>query len=1083
MRNIFAIGFGLLLSTWLSTNNALAEPTCTGNYLLEKTFTSGAKWQLCWEHRQREGIIYHDFYYTPPAGLEIKILNQANMAQIHVPYDDNGARYHDVSDYGLGGNFLNNLQSGDCPDGELRSENNVNMICMLTRQRNHAHASHVGTIDQHAIGQYFEIFSVSHVGAYNYIPTWRLYDDGTIEVAMGATGSLQRFRTGSQYQSNGWLLNDSDLYGVSHQHNYYWRLDFDLGSSANDDVVEEIEFISQSDNLSRIKSITPFTTEAARSIAPERYRSWQIRDGVSTNASGHSISYQIEPLLTGHRDEGPSYEPWTLNDFYVTVNNNCEKYASHNPEINGCSDNLSTFVNGENLTGADVVIWYGLSFHHIPRDEDEPKMHAHWNSFKITPRNVTTKNPLTIDTGSENTPPVLTNPGDQLNYVGETISLALTASDANGDSLSYSASGLPGGLSITENGNISGIPTTAGISQIIITANDGIATDQETFNWTIDPSLSEECNTYHSTDVPIAISSAGTLTIESSLNIVQNGIITDVNILNLKGQHSYMSDLDFKLTSPAGTILQIINNACSSTDDFDLNLDDSAAETWPCPPIDSGTYQPFNSLALFNDQQSTGNWILTITDSEDLDGGNLDQWALEICLKSAESVNQPPALTSPGNQSHKIGEVISLEITANDPDGDILSFTASNLPSGLQIDSLSAEISGTLLATGSHTVTITADDNHGHQVNTTFDWEIETTNSFNLVSKIITKIDDAEERGSGVIYHNSSDLELVEDGPAQHVGLRYQNIGLPQGATIKKAWIQFQADETNSDPASLIIQAEATDNSKEFSSNDNDISTRSRTNASTNWSPEPWNLVGEADTAQQTPDLAIIVQEIVNREGWQNGNALTFIITGSGERTAESYNGDSSAAPTLYIEYEITGNASLSQAILDGLDDVEERSDGDMYRRSSDLELTDDYFEQKIGLRFRDFSLPQGVTVSKAWIQFQADETTSILTNLLIQAETTGNAAPFSPNLFDLSNRSLSLTVVDWSPPAWEIVGEASEAQKTPDIKSLIQMIVDQPDWNSGNALVIVITGTGERVAESFEGDSSAAPKLFIEYY
>ncbi len=730
MRSIFAIG--LLASSWLFSNSAVAGPACTGNYLLEKTFSTGAKWQLCWEHRQREGIVYHDLFYTPPGGTESKILNQANMAQIHVPYDDNGARYHDVSDYGLGSNYLNDLQSGDCPSGEFRGENNKNMLCMQTRNRNHAHAhiSDNGNTNHHKIGQYFEIFSVSHVGAYNYIPTWRLYDDGTIEVIMGATGSLQRFRTGSQNQSNGWLLNNSDRYGVSHLHNYYWRLDFDLGSNANDDVVEEVEFVSQTGNLSRIKSITPFTTEVARSVAPDKYRSWRIRDGVNTNASGHTIAYQIEPLLTGHRDQGPSYEPWTHNDFYVTVNKNCEKYASHNPEVSGCTDNLSTFVNGQNLSGADIVVWYGLSFHHIPRNEDEPKMHAHWNSFKIIPRNVTVKNPLADISNNINTPPVLSSLGDQSNVVGESISLTLSASDVDGDDLTYTANGLPDGLNIASNGEISGIPSTAGVYNVTFYVNDGEATDQQEVIWTIHSIGLGGCNTYSSTDIPIAITSSGTITVTSNLNITQSGIINDVNVLNLKGRHTYMSDLDFKLTSPTGTTVQIINNSCGSKNDFELSLDGASTDSWPCPPIDGGTYKPSSSLAVFNGEQRKGDWVLTINDRYNQDGGSLDQWALEICSNSITPPNEPPVVTSPGTQSSTVADVISLAIIASDPDGDTLTFSSDSLPPGLQINSTSGIISGTLLSgsAGPHAVSISVNDGNNHIAIASFGWQVDALN-------------------------------------------------------------------------------------------------------------------------------------------------------------------------------------------------------------------------------------------------------------------------------------------------------------------------------------------------------------------
>ncbi len=73
------------------------------------------------------------------------------------------------------------------------------------------------------------------------------------------------------------------------------------------------------------------------------------------------------------------------------------------------------------------------------------------------------------------------------------------------------------------------------------------------------------------------------------------------------------------------------------------------------------------------------------------------------------------------------------------------------------------------------------------------------------------------------------------------------------------------------------------------------------------WSPVPWTTKGEAGPDQQTPDLASIIQEIVNRPGLSSGNSLVVIITGTGERVAESYNGDSAAGPVLYFTYAVPG--------------------------------------------------------------------------------------------------------------------------------------------------------------------------------
>ncbi len=133
--------------------------------------------------------------------------------------------------------------------------------------------------------------------------------------------------------------------------------------------------------------------------------------------------------------------------------------------------------------------------------------------------------------------------------------------------------------------------------------------------------------------------------------------------------------------------------------------------------------------------------------------------------------------------------------------------------------------------------------------------------------------------------------------------MRFAGVDIPQGATIVDAHVQFQVDESTSGAVSLEIQGQAADDADIFSSASGDITSRSRTTASVAWSPPDWNSVGVAGLDQRTHDLSEIVQEIVDRANWLPGNALAIIITGSGRRTAESFNGSSSGAPLLHVEY------------------------------------------------------------------------------------------------------------------------------------------------------------------------------------
>jgi Putative Ig domain len=81
----------------------------------------------------------------------------------------------------------------------------------------------------------------------------------------------------------------------------------------------------------------------------------------------------------------------------------------------------------------------------------------------------------------------VTNPGNQAGTVGTAVSLQISATDsASGQTLTYSATGLPAGLSISSAGLISGTPTTAGTSDVTVTAKDTTgASGSASFTWTI----------------------------------------------------------------------------------------------------------------------------------------------------------------------------------------------------------------------------------------------------------------------------------------------------------------------------------------------------------------------------------------------------------------------------------------------------------------------------------------------------------------------------------------------------------------------------------------------------------------------
>jgi PKD repeat protein len=171
-----------------------------------------------------------------------------------------------------------------------------------------------------------------------------------------------------------------------------------------------------------------------------------------------------------------------------------------------------------------------------------------------------------------------------------------------------------------------------------------------------------------------------------------------------------------------------------------------------------------------------------------------------------------------------------------------------------------------------------------------------------IETRIASSSSDAEESSTGTVNSNSNTLELVFNGSNQTVGMRWAGLSIPKGATITAAYIQFYSSASQSGATSLTFQAQAADNPLAFSTSAGNISSRPRTAAAIGWSPPAWSS-GQSNANERTPDLTAAIQEVVGRPGWASGNALAIIVTGTGVRTATSYDGKHPRAPLLHIEF------------------------------------------------------------------------------------------------------------------------------------------------------------------------------------
>jgi large repetitive protein len=106
------------------------------------------------------------------------------------------------------------------------------------------------------------------------------------------------------------------------------------------------------------------------------------------------------------------------------------------------------------------------------------------------------------------------------------------------------------------------------------------------------------------------------------------------------------------------------------------------------------------------------------------------------------TVNELVSVANPGSLANKDGDTVFLPALGTNSLGDPLTYSASGLPSGLQIDAATGVISGTIAASsGSYSVTITATDNvnGGVYANASFTW---TVSSGTATTMTLTAVSD-----------------------------------------------------------------------------------------------------------------------------------------------------------------------------------------------------------------------------------------------------------------------------------------------------------------------------------------------------
>ncbi|WP_029917607.1 putative Ig domain-containing protein [Pelobacter seleniigenes] len=260
-----------------------------------------------------------------------------------------------------------------------------------------------------------------------------------------------------------------------------------------------------------------------------------------------------------------------------------------------------------------------------------------------------------VGTQPQNTAPVLNSIGSKTVAEGSPLAFTVSASDVDGDSLSYSVSGLPVGANFNSSTRaFSWTPGfgAAGDYAVTFTVNDGSATDSETVTITVN----------NVNQAPV-------------LNSIGGKMVAEGSLLTFKVS---ASDADGDSLSYSASGLPVGASFNSSTQTFSWTPDYTAA----------GSYAVTFAVA---------------------DGQIVDSETVTIVVNN---VNQAPVLGSIGSKIVAEGSLLAFSISASDADGDSLSYTASGLPSGASFNSSTRTFSWTpnYTSAGSYTVIFGVND-------------------------------------------------------------------------------------------------------------------------------------------------------------------------------------------------------------------------------------------------------------------------------------------------------------------------------------------------------------------------------------
>lgn len=348
----------------------------------------------------------------------------------------------------------------------------------------------------------------------------------------------------------------------------------------------------------------------------------------ATNRSPPSITGSLDPAATANR-------PPVLSPIGAKTVSEGQPLAftatATDPDGNALTYSGGNLPTGATLSPAGVFNWtpsfaqggnYNVTI--TVTDNGSPAQ----SDFEI----------VTITVGNINRPPVLGAIGaSQTANEVQLKAIAITATDPDGDGLSFAGANLPTGATLTDNLN-------------------GTAT----FAWT--PSLTQ-AGSYP--NVTITVTDKGSPPQSASAQFT----ITVINA----NQPPLLAPIGAKTTN----VGQLLAFTATATDP------DSSVLTFSAGNLPAGaTFTPAGAFSWTPSAGQNGNFSVTINVA---DNGSPPQIDSETFTITVGSINRPPVLNPIGAKTTNEGQSLTFTATGSDPDGNTLNFTSANLPAGASL--------------------------------------------------------------------------------------------------------------------------------------------------------------------------------------------------------------------------------------------------------------------------------------------------------------------------------------------------------------------------------------------------------------